>query len=82
MHIFAELCNTITRQAMELESCSNLRIREVFWLRFLKICFVLGLGFSVGDVIMWGMFLLFWPILPGLGRQPKSHFLGSSFFGI
>jgi len=29
--IFAELCNTITRQLIELASCSNhLRIQEVF----------------------------------------------------
>jgi len=33
-HFFAELCNTITRQPIELESCSNpLRIRKIFLLR-------------------------------------------------
>jgi len=32
--IFAKVCNAITRQPIELESCSNhLRIQQVFWLR-------------------------------------------------
>jgi len=49
--LFANLCNSVTRSPIQLESCSNhLRIHEVFKFRF-KF-FYLSLEFFVGDVIM------------------------------
>jgi len=50
----------MTHQLIELESCSNpLRIPQVFYCRLKKTFFVLGLGFSVGDIIMRHVFATF-----------------------
>jgi len=51
---FAKLCFAITRQPIELESCSKpLRIQKVFWLRLKNnfFCF----GFYGGDVTSGGV---------------------------
>jgi len=69
----------ITRQPLELESCSNpVRIREVFLLR-LNFFFVLGLGFTVGEVIMGACFRFFGQDYLVLGANPTSHFLTKAF---
>ena len=68
--VFANLCNSITRQPIELESCSNpLRIQQVFWLSSKKKFFVLDLGFSGGKVESWGVYAFLlaastWPWSP------------------
>jgi len=78
----AELCNTITRQAIELESCSNpLRIQQVFWFKLKKMLLVLGLGFSMGNVIMGECFSLPGLVCLALGANPTSHFLVQAFSG-
>jgi len=53
-HIFAELCNTISHQAIELESSSNpLWIQQVFQFRLKKI---VRFGHSGDNVIMMACF--------------------------
>jgi len=75
IHIFAEVCNTIACQLIELERCSNLlQIRNVFYFRLRIIFFVLGLVFSVGDIIMGSCFCLFGHIYLALGANPTSYF--------
>jgi len=72
----AELCNPITRQAIELENSSNpLRIQQALQTKQKKI-FVLGLSFSGGSVTGRGVFALFWPSVPGPGRHPNGPFFG------
>jgi len=71
----AELCNPITRQAIELERRSNtLRIQPVLSSKSKKKFFVLGLSFSGENVTCSGVFALFWPSLHGPGRRPKGPF--------
>jgi len=79
-HFFAELCNTVTRQPIELESCSNpLRIRKSSSSDFLKI-FGFGFEFFVVDVTMAACFL-FGQVYLALGANPTSHFFVWSLFG-
>ena len=75
--VFANLCNSITRQPIELESCSNpLRIQQVFWLSSKKKFFVLDLGFSGGKVESWGVYAFFFGCLYlALVANPLRHFL-------
>jgi len=81
-HLLAELCNTITRQPIELWSCSNhLRIREVFYFR-LKKFFRFGLGFVVSDITVGACFNAFVAEVTGPGDQPIEPFFGSSCFWI
>ena len=69
----AELCNPSTRQAIELESCSNaLQIQQVFDCSSKKIFFVLSLRCSGGNVTSRGVFVLFWPPFPGPGRRTNG----------
>jgi len=54
-HFFAKLCNTITRQAVKLERCSNplrIQVGTSFSFDFKKCLFIFGLGFSVKSY--WG----------------------------
>jgi len=79
IHIFAELCNTITHQPIELKNCSNLQqIREVFSFR-LQIFFRFGFGVSMGDVIMGTCFCLLGQFCLALGTNPISHFWAEVF---
>jgi len=79
---FAELCNSITRQPIELERCSNpVRIRQVFSLDLKNIYFVLGFGFSVRDVTRGACFRFLGQVYLTPGANPTSQFFGSSFFG-
>ena len=64
----AELCNPITRQAIELESCSNpLWIQQVLYLKSQKKFIRFWCEFSGGERYKWGFF---WLHLPGPGPQP------------
>jgi len=75
--VFANLCNSITRQPIELESSSNpLRIQQVFWLSSKKKIFVLDLGFSWGKVESGGYLCVFFSCLYlALVANPLRHFL-------
>jgi len=67
----AELCNPITRQAIELQSCSNpLRMQQVLQSKSKKWFFVLGLSFSWGNVTRRSVFALFWLFWPSLPPWP------------
>ena len=69
----AELCNPITRQAIEQESCSNpLRIQQVLQSKSKKKIFVFG-----GERHKWGCF---WLPLPGPGSQPIGPLLWLKMF--
>jgi len=66
----------MTRQLIELESCSNPpRIQQVFNCKLKN--FVLGLGFSEDE----GMFCHFWRVYLALGANPMSNFLAQVFIG-
>jgi len=49
--IFAPLCNSITRQSIVLESCSNPEKAQQVFQFAMKKCSVLGFVFFVGEVI-------------------------------
>jgi len=69
----AELCNPITRQAIELESCSNpLRIQQVLQSKSKKKIFVFG-----GNVTSRGVFGY---LYLALGPNSLGHYYGSRFF--
>jgi len=71
----AELCNPVTRQAIELENCLNpLRFSKSCFRIETKQFFVLGLSFSGGHVTSRGVFVLIWPSSSGLGAVPMGHF--------
>jgi len=77
---FANLCNAITCQPIELQNCSNpLRIQQVFYLRSKNIFFVLDCGF-----LKWGhdvvMFLCFRSCLPGSGTSTNLAFFWLNVF--
>jgi len=58
----ASLCNSITRQPIELESCSNLLVRFKKFLKF-------WISFFCGWRQKWGRFRHFWPRSSGPGSQ-------------
>jgi len=69
----------ITCQLLKLERCSNpLRIRKVFQLR-LKIFFILGLFFSVGDIIMGHVFTLLAKFTWPWAQIKQANFLAQFF---
>jgi len=75
----AELCNPITCQAIELESCSNpLRIQQVLYSKSKKNFFVFGGGFS-GGTPQVGVFLatFTWPWAPIY----RAIIMAQDFFG-
>jgi len=73
----AEICNPITRQAIELESCSNLlQIQQVLQSKSEKN-FSFLLGFFVGERHKWDCF---WQPLPGPGPQPIEPLLWLKIF--
>ena len=75
----AELCNPITRQAIEVESFSNpLRIQPVLHLKSIKKNFGIGGGFS-GGTLQVGVFLatFTWPWAP----NPWAIIMAQDFFG-
>jgi len=74
----AELCNPVTHQAIELESCSNLfRFRKSRSQNKIKKISFWVWAFLGGNVTSRGVFGLFWPSLPG----PRRH-LNGSFCGL
>jgi len=72
----AELCNPITRQAIELESCSNTTDSASLVVEIEKKIFVFGGGFSGGNAISGGVFGY---LYLALGPNPLSHHYGSRF---
>jgi len=73
-----KLCNPITRQAIELESCSNpLRIQQVLWSKSKK-------QFSVSVGVFWRIchkrtcFGKVGHIWPALGPNPLTHSFGTN----
>ena len=78
-HFSCRICNPITRQAIELESCSDpLRIQQVLQSKSKKTIFGFGEGFSEDDVIKrtcFGKVDHFWP---ALGPNP----LAKALFGL
>jgi len=65
----AEICNPITRQAIELESYPYYpRIQQVSWSKSKKKFFVFGGGFLEGTS-QRTMFWKLWPPLAGPGPQ-------------
>jgi len=74
----AELCNPITRQVIELESCSNpLRIQQVFsWNQKKNFSFLVG-GFR-GNATSGSVFGY---LYLALGPNPLGHYYGSRFLG-
>ena len=73
----AELCNPITRQAIELESFSNpLRIQPVLHLKSIKK-FRYRWGVFGGNATSGGVFSY---LYLALGPKPLGHCYGSRFF--
>ena len=76
----SSLCNAITRQLIELQSCSNpLRIQQVLKLGFKKHIFLFRSGDTCGRRHKC-FFCVFWPLSPGPGRQSIKPFFGWSLF--
>ena len=76
--VLAKFCNTVTRQPIELGSCSNpLQIQQVFWYRLNFFSFWVR-GFLW--VKSWLGHVFTFVCLHGPGRQPNRPFFGSIFF--
>jgi len=74
----AELCNPITCQAIELESCSNpLRIQQVLQSKSKKNFFRFRWGFSGGNATSGGVFSY---LYLALGPNLLGHYYDSRFF--
>ena len=72
------LCTTITRQPIELESCSDhLKMRDVFWFRFFLNWKFLGFCFFVGDIMLVGVHISSWN---HWALNTKSELFDSSFY--
>jgi len=77
----AELCNPITRQAIQLESCPNIHGFSKSCSQNRKKTFVVFGGvISGGDVTKKSCFGNFGHICPALGPNPLTHSFGSKFF--
>jgi len=75
-----KFCNPITRQAIELESCSNSqRIQQVLQSKLKKTIFGFGGGFSGGVVTKKTCFGKTGHLWLALGPNPLIHFFGSNF---
>jgi len=73
--------NAITRQPIELDSCSNpLKTREVLQLRFFKNWKILDFCFFVDDVIIGVGFAVFGWCHRALDADPTSRFRGPSLY--
>ena len=71
----------ITRQLLELESCSNpLRIQQVFWLKSNKNVFCFRWGVHWGDCHKWRCFGNFGHLWLALGPNLLTHSFHSKFY--
>jgi len=79
--LLTKVCSTVTRQPIELKSCSNhLRIRQVFSFRWKKQFFPFGFGVLWGWRHNGGIFSrLFGQVYLALGANPMGYFFGSRF---
>jgi len=77
---FAELCNPITRQAIELKSYLNHpRIQHVLYSKSKNTFFVFGGGISGGDVTKKACFGNVGHLWLALGSNPLTYSFGSKF---